>query len=124
VLVKNTYSNTIAGEAPRPQGEASRQLFFLDTSRFIRAYPEIPKPFRIRNGDFTQDTGKSAAMIVFIFICGLLLGAFFAAVLLSLLIAGKRKDVNSCVCPSCKVTIFFMDEEEKPKANPEAIVYP
>ena len=52
-------------------------------------------------------------MAVFVFICGLLLGAFFAAILLSLLIVGKKKDVNYCICPSCKEIIYFMDEAGK-----------
>jgi hypothetical protein len=63
-------------------------------------------------------------MIVFVFICGLVTGAFFAIILLSLLIAGKKKDVSCCICPSCKVKIYFMDEEEKTISNPEAIVCP
>jgi hypothetical protein len=52
-------------------------------------------------------------MPVFVFICGILFGAFFAAILLSILIVGKKKDVNYCICPSCKLTIYFMDEEVK-----------
>jgi hypothetical protein len=63
-------------------------------------------------------------MIVFVFICGLLAGAFVVALLLSLLIAGEKKDVNSCICPSCKATIYFMGEEGKTISNPEAVVYP
>ena len=63
-------------------------------------------------------------MIVFVFICGLLAGAFIAALLLSLLIAGKKKDVNKCICPSCKAAIYFMDEEGKSISNPEAVVCP
>ena len=50
-------------------------------------------------------------MLVFIFIGGILLGAFFATILLSLLIAGKKKDSPYCTCPACKEKIYFMDEE-------------
>jgi hypothetical protein len=50
-------------------------------------------------------------MVVLIFIGGILLGGFFAAILLSLIIAGKKKDIICYTCPSCKEKICFMDEE-------------
>jgi hypothetical protein len=50
-------------------------------------------------------------MFVFIFIGGILLGAFFATILLSLLIAGKKKDSPYCTCPACKEKIYLMDDE-------------
>jgi hypothetical protein len=60
-------------------------------------------------------------MSVIIFISGLVLGAFFAAILLALLIAGKKKDVSCCICPACKEKIYFMDAEVK--TLPEAAVH-
>ena len=50
-------------------------------------------------------------MLVFVLIGGILLGAFFATILLSLLIVGKKKDSPYCTCPACKKKIYFMDEE-------------
>jgi hypothetical protein len=50
-------------------------------------------------------------MVVFIFIGGILLGGFFATILLSLLIAGKKRDIICYTCPSCKEKIYSMDEE-------------
>jgi len=41
------------------------------------------------------------------FISGLVLGAFFAAILLSLLIVGKKKDSPFYTCPACKEKIYF-----------------
>jgi prepilin signal peptidase PulO-like enzyme (type II secretory pathway) len=50
-------------------------------------------------------------MLVFIFIGGILLGAFITTILLSILIVGKKKDSPYCTCPACKEKIYFMDEE-------------
>jgi hypothetical protein len=50
-------------------------------------------------------------MLGIIFIGGLLLGAFIAVILLSLLIAGKKQEVIFCICPACKEKICFMSGE-------------
>jgi prepilin signal peptidase PulO-like enzyme (type II secretory pathway) len=50
-------------------------------------------------------------MLVYSFISGLVLGAFFAAILLSLLTAGKKKDSPYCTCPACNEKIYLMDED-------------
>jgi hypothetical protein len=50
-------------------------------------------------------------MLVFVLIGGILLGAFFATILLPLLTAGKKKDSPYCTCPACKVKIYLMDED-------------
>jgi hypothetical protein len=50
-------------------------------------------------------------MLFFILIGGILLGAFFATILLSLLIAGKMRDGSLRICPACNEKIYLMDED-------------
>lgn len=48
-------------------------------------------------------------MLVFIFIVGLISGASFGIILLSLLIAGKKNDAVYYVCPTCKIKYAVRD---------------
>jgi|GEM_PF-1602837 len=56
-------------------------------------------------------------MLVFIFIAGLVSGASFGIILLSLLIAGKKNDAVYYVCPEGKIkyTLGDVEVETMPK---------
>ena len=53
-------------------------------------------------------------MIVFSFIVGLFSGASLGIILLCLLIAGKKNDAISYICPECKMKHAVRDDEVDP----------